>query len=349
MKALRLKNSLLIILILFISLVTTLEINTKESPEFFNHLKEDEDLDFTEEEHRQLSRKFATQSMVLATNNEVLPLQQTDQVVLFGSGTENTVYGGWGSGEVYNKGTTINMTPIMVLEGIENKKNKFIYVKNEIGYLIGQGKDGKTLTEDDIKEMAIKREGAQRTVAIMTISRRSGEGADRPQDSGDSGTLLSDAEITTFNLLSQYFDKIVVILNVGSVIELNDIEKNIKTSILISFLPGMEAGNAIADILVGDAYPSAHLTDTWAKKIDDYPTTTTFKETAKYVKYKEGLFVGYRYFEDDENTQSKVVFPFGHGLTYTKFNLENKCEFNEQNNIFTVTSKVTNIGDKPGR
>ena len=275
-------------------------------------IPENEDLDFTEEAHRQLEREVATQTMVLATNNGALPLQKTDQVVLFGEGTKNTIYGGWGSGEVYNKGTIDNMSPVTVLEGIENKKDKFIYVQNQKGYLLGN-----SLKENDIEEFSQKKEGAERSIAILTISRRSGEGADRPQDSGDSGVLLSSAEIDTFNALNRYFDKIVMILNVGSVIELEGFEKNEKTSILISFLPGMEAGNAIADILVGDAYPSAHLTDTWAQKINDYPTTSTFKETEKYVKYKEGLFVGYRYFEENEQTQSKVVFPFGHGLSYT--------------------------------
>ena len=310
----------------------------------YAQIPENEDLDFTEEGHRQLEREVATQTMVLATNNGGLPLKNKDQVVLFGDGTKNTIYGGWGSGEVYNKGTTENMSPITILEGIENKKDKFIYVKNEKGYLLGN-----SLKENDIEEFSHKREGAERSIAILTISRRSGEGADRPQDSGDSGVLLSSAEIDTFNALNKYFDKIVMILNVGSVIELEGFEKNEKTSILISFLPGMEAGNAVADILVGDAYPSAHLTDTWAQKINDYPTTSTFKETEKYVKYKEGLFVGYRYFEENEQTQSKVVFPFGHGLSYTTFKLENSCDFNEETKVFTVTSKVTNDGNFLGR
>ena len=312
-------------------------------------IPENEDLEFTEEEHKLLAREIATQTMVLATNNGALPLQATDQIVLFGDGTVNTIYGGWGSGEVYNKGTTVNKSPITILEGIENKKDKFIYIRNEIGYLIGSKINDRTLTEKDIEELSKKKEGAERSVAILTISRRSGEGVDRPQDSSDSGVLLSQSEIKTFDSLVKCFDKIVVILNVGSVIELNDIEKNKKTSILISFLPGMEAGNAIADILVGDAYPSAHLTDTWAKTINDYPTTLTFKETEKYVKYKEGLFVGYRYFEEDEEKQSKVVFPFGHGLSYTTFKLENNCEFNPETKIFTINSKVTNTGNRLGR
>ena len=92
----------------------------------YSLIPENEDLDFTEEAHRQLSREVATQTIVLATNNGALPLQKTDQVVLFGDGTKNTIYGGWGSGEVYNKGTTVNMSLVTILEGIENKKDKFI-------------------------------------------------------------------------------------------------------------------------------------------------------------------------------------------------------------------------------
>jgi beta-glucosidase len=153
----------------------------------------------------------------------------------------------------------------------------------------------------------------------------------------------------TYNSIIKYFDKVIVVLNVGSVIELNDIEKNEKTSILISFLPGMEAGNAVADVLVGAVNPSGHLTDTWARTIDDYPTTATFLESEKYVKYKEGLFVGYRYFEEDENTQSKVVFPFGHGLSYTTFDMKNKCEFDSDKKNFKVTSTIKNTGQKSGK
>ena len=343
---------ILFLIILAIIIILFLVIKDDDNKEEdYNPIPKNEDLNFTEEGHRLLSREVATQTMVLATNNGGLPLQQTDQVVLFGEGTENTIYGGWGSGEVYNKGTNKNIDPVKILEGIENKKDKFIYIKNEIGYEIGIPgiKPDKNLTNEDIEELSKKREGAIRSIAILTISRRSGEGSDRPQDKSESGTLLSDSEMNTYNSLINYFDKVVIILNVGSVMELNDIEKDPKTSILISFLPGMEAGNAIADILCGDVNPSGHLTDTWAKKIIDYPTTNTFLENKTYVKYKEGLFVGYRYFEEDEETQSKVVFPFGHGLSYTTFILENKCEFNEENKIFTIISNIKNSGKVPGK
>ena len=339
-----------IIGIVIIILICTLKNNKGNDELPYDPIPEYEDLDFTEEAHRLLSREIATQSMVLATNNDILPLISTDQVVLFGLGTSKTVYGGTGSGIVYQKGTKIPINPVMVLEGIQNKKDKFIYVENDIGYELGTGIDyGKNLTDENIKEFSTKREGAKRTIAILTISRISGEGSDRSRDSSSEGTLLSKRELDTFDSIKKYFDKIVLVLNVPSVIELNGLEQDKNVSILIAFLPGMEAGNAIADILVGDVNPSGHLTDTWAKTIDDYPTTSTFSENIKYVKYKEGIFVGYRYFEDNAETQKKVVFPFGYGLSYTTFNIESKCEYDQNKKIFTVTSKVTNTGKRSGK
>ena len=284
----------------------------KKLGNFHNPIPDSEDLDFTEEEHRLLSRQIATQTMVLATNkNNILPLRKTDQVVLFGEGTVKTIYGGTGSGQVYDKGTSVNLTPIKVLEGIENKKDKFIYIENKIGYEIGLHQSN--LTEADIEQFAVKRENAERTIALITISRQSGEGYDRQQDKSSTGTLLKDTELATYNAIIKYFDKVVLILNVGSVIELNDIDKNENVSILISF------------------------------------TTSTFLESPQYVKYKEGLFVGYRYFEDNKDTQEKVVFPFGHGLSYTSFSIVNNCEFKEDKNIFEIKSEIKNIGNRSGK
>ena len=342
---------LIIAFILMITIDIKNNINDDDENELYFPIPKNEDLNFTEEEHRQFSRNVATQTIVLATNNG-LPIVSKDQVVLFGKGTNDTICGPVEKG-VYKKGTKNPITPVMVLEGFENKikenKNKFIYIKNEIGYEIGlSGIDpNKSLTEDDIKLFANKIDGANRSIAIMTISRRPVESGDNHQDKSNSVTQLTDSEKETYNLLYKYFDHIVIVLNVGTVIELNGIEKDKKTSIIISFYPGIEAGNAIADVLLGDENPSGHLSDTWSKTINDYPSTSTFLESEKYVKYKEGLFVGYRYFEDDEDKISKVVFPFGHGLSYTEFTLDNNVIFDSD--IFTITSIVTNAGKRPGK
>ena len=164
--------------------------NKDNNNEEYNPIPKNEDLEFNEEEHRKFSREVATQTMVLATNNG-LPIENTDQVVLFGSGTNNTIYGG---DKIYKKGISDNIIPIMVLEGIENKikenANKCIYIKNEIGYEIGKSGINKneTLTENDIKLFSIKNNNAKRTVAIMTISRLPVELNDIPQDKSIYGT-----------------------------------------------------------------------------------------------------------------------------------------------------------------
>ena len=137
--------------------------------------------------------------MVLATNNDVLPLMQTEQVVLFGDGSNNTIYDGWGSGKVYNKGIAESLTTLKIYEGIENIQNSFTYIKNDKGYEIGFS--GSNLTEQDIQEFAVKRPNVQRTVAILTISRRSGEESDRSQNKSSTGTIISDSELNTFNML----------------------------------------------------------------------------------------------------------------------------------------------------
>ena len=143
---------LLVLVIFLIVFIVTKDNDDNES--YYNPVPSKEDLNFTEEEHRILSREVATQSMVLATNNGGLPLKKNDQIVLFGEGTNNTIYGGWGSGEVYNRRTAENLSPVTILEGMENNTDKFIYAKNDIGYEIGIPgiKEDKNLTDEDIKE-----------------------------------------------------------------------------------------------------------------------------------------------------------------------------------------------------
>lgn len=303
-----------------------------------------EDLKFTESQHQQLSRKFAAEGIVLAKNSG-LPIKPKDKVVLFGQGSIDTQYGGFGSAEIYDskyKKKIKNIKAVSVKEGIaiKAKEEKLIYHESKIGY------DLENLEEEQVKDLAKKTEESLRTVAVLTISRESGETVDRTQSAGPIGTMLEAGEREAHLLLKKYFDLVVVVLNTPSVMELEKMPKDPKTSILICYFPGSQAGNAIADVLVGDVNPSGKLTDTWAERIDDYPSTHFF-DTLEYVNYVEGLFVGYRYFEHEDQAIKKVVFPFGHGLSYTKFEITSKVEFNE--GIFTVKSSVKNIGKVSGK
>ena len=139
---------------------------------------------------------------------------------------------------------------------------------------------------------------------------------------------------------------VILLLNAGGPIELTDIlenTENIKAILNIS-QPGQESGYAVADILLGNCVPSAKLTATWARRYEDCP----FAEDYSYLngnldteEYKEGIFVGYRYFD---SFGKKPLFPFGFGLSYTEFKIEFKgIETSEKE--LTVEMKVTNIGD----
>ena len=176
------------------------------------------------------------------------------------------------------------------------------------------------------------------------LSRISGEGKDRRRVKGDY--YLSEREAADLFFLNEKKIPVILLLNAGGPIELTDIlenTENIKAILNIS-QPGQESGYAVADILLGNCVPSAKLTATWARRYEDCP----FAEDYSYLngnldteEYKEGIFVGYRYFD---SFGKKPLFPFGFGLSYTEFKIEFKgIETSEKE--LAVEMKVTNIGD----
>ena len=170
------------------------------------------------------------------------------------------------------------------------------------------------------------------------------ESKDRRRVKGDY--YLSEREAADLFFLNEKKIPVILLLNAGGPIELTDIlenTENIKAILNIS-QPGQESGYAVADILLGNCVPSAKLTTTWARRYEDCP----FAEDYSYLngnldteEYKEGIFVGYRYFD---SFGKKPLFPFGFGLSYTEFKIEFKgIETSEKE--LTVEMKVTNIGD----
>ena len=185
---------------------------------------------------------------------------------------------------------------------------------------------------------------ADAKAAVYVLSRISGEGKDRRKVKGDY--YLSEREAADLFFLNEKKIPVILLLNAGGPIELTDIlenTENIKAILNIS-QPGQESGYAVADILLGNCVPSAKLTATWARRYEDCP----FAEDYSYLngnldteEYKEGIFVGYRYFD---SFGKKPLFPFGFGLSYTEFKIEFKgIETSEKE--LAVEMKVTNIGD----
>ena len=162
---------------------------------------------------------------------------------------------------------------------------------------------------------------------------------DREIKSGD--IELTKTEIRDILALNAKYEKFILVLNVGGVIDLSEV-KEVKTILLMSQL-GSATGDALADVLFGKSYPSGKLTTTWAS-IKNYPSTEGFGDLND-TYYNEGVYVGYRYFD---TVNLEPSYPFGFGLGYSQFEIENtKVEVSELEIKVEVT--VKNIGSFAGK
>ena len=281
----------------------------------------DQSLSELEIRHRTLAREAAVEGIVLLKNEGVLPLSTASAIALLGSGAEKTIKGGIGSGDV------------------NNRENISIYQ--------GMKEAGVTITSEDWLEDYEERYKNARNVWKEKIL-EDAKHVDNPFDAYASNWHPADfdGEAADLFFLNEKKIPVILLLNAGGPIELTDIlenTENIKAILNIS-QPGQESGYAVADILLGNCVPSAKLTTTWARRYEDCP----FAEDYSYLngnldteEYKEGIFVGYRYFD---SFGKKPLFPFGFGLSYTEFKIEFKgIETSEKE--LTVEMKVTNIGD----
>ena len=171
------------------------------------------------------------------------------------------------------------------------------------------------------------------------LSRISGEGSDRAPVPGD--ILLTETEIRDILCLQKKYKRFLLVLNVGGVVDLSPVMA-VENILLLSQL-GAETGNILADLLLGRAYPSGKLATTWAAW-EDYPSIGEFGGRDE-TRYKEGVFVGYRYFD---TVGKKPLFPFGFGLGYTDFALKTGAIRREGETV-RVTAKVRNTGAFPGK
>ena len=276
------------------------------------------------ESHAAVAREAAAEGMVLLENNGALPLEKPCRLALFGNFSYDTQAGGSGSGYVHRKYrvnidegladagfVTDSLLTRMYTSHIAAEKAK-LPPENFWSIPIAP----EMTVEDDIILKAAKTDDA----AIFTIGRMSGEGGDRSSGKGDY--LLSDAEMSLLSRVCDAFHaegkKVTVVVNAGDAIEFTGWNR-MPDAILMAWLPGQEAGHAVADVLTGKVNPSGRLPMTFAARYTDIPSSRNFGVSpgeTNAVRYEEDLMVGYRYF-----TTSGVqpVYGFGYGLSYTDF------------------------------
>ncbi len=316
------------------------------------------------EENAKTSRTAATQGMVLLKNdNNALPFPKgIKKVALFGNSSYDTYIGGSGSGYV------VTAYRINIIDGLNNagyksddsleKTYKTYMRENEpkqtdmIAVMMG-GK--KRASEMPVKPTLAVKLADSNDVAVITIGRTSGEGADRKIE-GDFN--LSDTEKNLITTVSRAFHakgkKVIVILNIGGVVETAS-WRNGPDAILLAWQPGIEAGNAIGDVISGKINPSGKLAVTFPISYNDVPFSNKFPgEVVKgdsiikrTVAYEEGIYVGYRYY----NTFNvKPAYEFGYGLSYTNFSYNSlKLSSSNFNNKITATVTITNTGKIAGK
>jgi beta-glucosidase len=319
--------------------------------------------------HAKVSRMAAAQGMILLRNEgNALPLANGKSLAVFGNTSYNIIAGGTGSGDVHKPYT------ISLVEGLSDAGYK---VQDDLGksyatYIAdAKAKQPKStnffmapppIPEMDVTALAAPQADAA-DAALITIGRNAGEGADRKVE---NDYHLTDAEKALISSVSTAFHtkgkKVIVVLNIGGVIEVASWRDSVD-GILLAWQPGLEAGNAIADVLSGKVDPSGKLATTFAMDYADEPTVKNFpgKEfplppgqkpnrmmgKPSEVTYGEGIYVGYRYFDA---FKVKPAYEFGYGLSYTNFKISDvKASSKDFKGSISVKVTVKNTGKVAGK
>lgn len=299
----------------------------------------------------ELSRKAAAEGCVLLKNeNNVLPITKEDHVAIFGRVQIDSYRSGTGSGGSVNVPYKTN-----ILGGLQTKD---INLNEEV---IGAYQEwlqknpfdnggGSWATEPwHQKEMSLPNELVEKASnksnkAIVIIGRTAGEDQDNLPLEGSY--LLTQEEKSMISQVTKYFDQVAVVLNVSNIIDMSWVEEEIYKDTLKGIMyvwqGGMEVGNAVADVLVGEVTPSGKLTDTIAYHINDYPSTTNYGNEFRN-DYQEDIYVGYRYFETF--CPEKVQYEFGYGLSYTDFSIKS-LGGSVRDDVFEIAVQVKNIGKR---
>lgn len=281
------------------------------------------------QKHRELAREIAEKGIVLLQNNGILPLSTTTPITIAGEYANQENVGDNGSSRVYSRGV---ITPYTGLK----KVFKWVY--------LAQG-------SDVVKAQAVSRDSDVVVICAGSNSAREGEyvthggyqTAIKPKDKGGDRTSLrlSDAEIDLIKAMKDTGKKVVVVLFSGCAI-LIDEWKQYADAILMNYYSGVEGGTALANILCGKVNPSGRLPFTVAKDESDYPPFLEIGQKPYEIEY--GYYHGYTLFDKQD---IQPAFPFGFGLSYTTFSIDN-LQVEDGNGAIRISVDVTNTGTADG-
>jgi beta-glucosidase len=291
-----------------------------------------ENATYSREAHHHLAREVARESMVLLKNeDQILPLKREGTIAIIGEFVKKPRFQGGGSSHI----VPTKLENILVeIESISGNAN--------VIYAQGYNLDSDTVNEKLINEAKEVAAGADTAVLFVGLPESyESEGYDREH------LRIPENHVQLIEAIAEVNQNIVVVLSNGSPIIMPWIDQ--VKGLLEGYLGGQALGGAIADLLFGDANPSGKLAETFPQKLSDNPSFLNFPGDGDKVEYKEGIFVGYRYYDKKE---IDPLFPFGYGLSYTNFEYSNliidKKEIKDTETV-SVRLKVKNSGSILGK
>lgn len=294
-------------------------------------------------------RRAGSEGIVLLKNdNQVLPLKKGTKVSVFGRIQSHYIKSGTGSGGLVNVSYVVNIPEGLAAEGLvlnEELAEVYRLWEQENPFDVGGGwaKEPWAQVEMTLSGEVVERAAKVSEAAIVIIGRTAGE--EKDNSNVEESYLLSETERDMLRRVTAHFEKVIVILNVGNIIDMKWVGEYDPSAVLYAWQGGQEGGNAVADVIVGNVSPSGKLTDTIAYNVTDYPSHPYFGDRHKNC-YTEDIYVGYRYF--CTFARDKVLYPFGYGLSYTSFAYTD-CMVEKKGDAVTVSLTVTNTGAYTGK
>jgi len=291
----------------------------------------DLDESFDADAHHTLAREAAAESVVLLKNDGVLPLPADAKIGVVGEFARKPRFQGAGSSQV-------NPTHVDAL--LDELSAVYGEVAFAAGYGLGETGDDAALLADAERVAA----SAQTVVMVIGLP-----GADESEGFDRTHMNLPANQLAALVTVAAANPNVVVVLVNGSTVVLGEVTPHAK-ALVEAWLGGQAAGGAIADVLTGRVNPSGRLAETIPHRLEDNSSHLNFPGDSQVVRYGEGLFIGYRGYDQ---AHRDVAFPFGFGLSYTTFTMSDlqvatRGSVSDGTLAATVTVTVTNTGTVPG-
>ena len=298
----------------------------------------------------ELLREAGAEGCVLLKNDGALPLAKDQEIALFGRCQLDWFYVGYGSGGDVSAPYEINLVEGLQNAGVPLNQSLLQAYKTWTSQEENEAFHGwwghwpMNYPEMPLTASLVQEAAKTSKTAVVVIGRAAGE--DRENKLIKGSYYLTDEERAMLDLVTASFSKVVVLMDIGNIIDMAWCEEygDKLSAVMIVWQGGMESGNAVADVLTGKVNPCGRLSDTIARRYEDYPSSANFGGLV-YNDYAEGIYVGYRHFDKHKDT---VLWPFGYGLSYTTFAHETLSLTRDSGETKALVS-VTNTGSLPGK